>query len=115
MNFETYNLSQTLKEIIYNFYKNFQFILGCASYHTIKAGETFSKLADYYHASAESIQRANPTVNSSSLQIGQTVCIPSNGGAGNNGANNGGNNGANNGGNNGANNGGNYGNNGNNQ
>ncbi len=44
--------------------------------HKIVKGDSFAKLATQYHVSRTAIQEANPGVDSSKLQIGQTIKIP---------------------------------------
>ncbi|AEE97218.1 LysM peptidoglycan-binding domain-containing protein [Mahella australiensis] len=44
--------------------------------YTIKAGDTFWKLAKTYNTTVAAIQAANPGVNPNKLQIGQVICIP---------------------------------------
>lgn len=45
--------------------------------HTVKAGDTYWTLAQRYNTTVDAIMKANPTVDPSKLQIGQTICIPS--------------------------------------
>jgi LysM repeat protein len=47
-----------------------------ATEHKVAKGETFAKIAQQYHVSVKAIQEANPGVDSSKLQIGQTIKIP---------------------------------------
>lgn len=44
--------------------------------YTVRAGDTFFTLAQRFNTTVDAIQRANPTVNPNSLQIGQVICIP---------------------------------------
>ncbi|WP_353093656.1 LysM peptidoglycan-binding domain-containing protein [Tissierella praeacuta] len=44
--------------------------------YTVRAGDTFFILAQRFNTTVDAIQRANPTVNPNSLQIGQIICIP---------------------------------------
>lgn len=44
--------------------------------HTVASGDNFSKLAQRYGVTVVAIQRANPGVDSSRLQIGQVLTIP---------------------------------------
>ena len=44
--------------------------------YTIKAGDTFYKLAQRYRTTVSSIYRANPDINPQALLIGQKICIP---------------------------------------
>jgi LysM repeat protein len=44
--------------------------------HKIVKGDSFAKLATEYHVSTAAIQAANPGVESTKLQIGQTIKIP---------------------------------------
>jgi len=44
--------------------------------YTIKAGDSFWTLAQRFNTTVDAIQRANPTVNTNALQIGQVICIP---------------------------------------
>jgi Cu-Zn family superoxide dismutase len=50
---------------------------GTSSY-VVKPGDTFFKLAQHYNTSVEKILASNPGVDSNNLQIGQTICLPSN-------------------------------------
>lgn len=45
-------------------------------YYTIRAGDTFFKIASTYKITVEALMRANPGVNPNNLQIGQVICIP---------------------------------------
>ncbi len=47
-----------------------------ATEHKVAKGETFAKMAQQYHVSVKAIQNANPGVDASKLQIGQTIKIP---------------------------------------
>jgi LysM repeat protein len=47
-----------------------------ATEHKVAKGESFAKIAQQYHVSVKAIQDANPGVDSSKLQIGQTIKIP---------------------------------------
>lgn len=44
--------------------------------YTIRAGDTFFKLAQRFGTTVEAIQAANPGVDPNNLQIGQVICIP---------------------------------------
>lgn len=44
--------------------------------HTIKSGDTFYKLAKEYGTTVEAIVSANPLVDPNNLEIGETLCIP---------------------------------------
>lgn len=44
--------------------------------HVIRSGDTLSKIAKEYGVTLSELQRANPTVNPRSLQIGQKIVIP---------------------------------------
>lgn len=44
--------------------------------HVIESGDTFSSLAHKYGVSLKDIQEANPTADSTRLQIGQKIVIP---------------------------------------
>lgn len=46
--------------------------------HTIKAGDSFYKLAQKYNTSVSEIYAVNPGVNSINLKIGQSIRIPIN-------------------------------------
>lgn len=46
------------------------------SFHTFKAGETFSSIARKYQLSASVLQNANPIVNPNRISIGKTLRIP---------------------------------------
>ncbi|KAL9596793.1 MAG: hypothetical protein Q9219_005552 [cf. Caloplaca sp. 3 TL-2023] len=65
--------------------------------YTIKAGDTFWSIAQSLHISVDALQAANPGVNPTTLQVGQTINVPGSGdnhnnnnGNGNNGNNGGG-------------------------
>ena len=45
-------------------------------YYTIRAGDTFYKIAQQYNISVDALIKANPGVNPNRLQIGQVICIP---------------------------------------
>jgi LysM repeat protein len=47
-----------------------------ATEHKIAKGESFAKLAQQYHVTVRAIQDANPGVDATKLQIGQTIKIP---------------------------------------
>jgi peptidoglycan endopeptidase LytF len=44
--------------------------------YTIRAGDTFFKLAQRFGTTVAAIEAANPGVNPNNLQIGQVICIP---------------------------------------
>jgi LysM repeat protein len=44
--------------------------------HTIKAGETFAKIAKQYEVSIDSLITANPTVKPTALRLGQKILLP---------------------------------------
>jgi len=44
--------------------------------HTIDAGDTLYKLANYYNTSVRAIQQANPGIDPQNLAIGRQICIP---------------------------------------
>lgn len=44
--------------------------------HTIKAGETFAKIAKQYEVSIDSLITANPTVKPTALRLGQKIILP---------------------------------------
>ncbi|TCL70976.1 LysM domain-containing protein [Hydrogenispora ethanolica] len=44
--------------------------------YTIKAGDTFYRLAQEYKTTVAAISAANPNVNPNALQVGQVICIP---------------------------------------
>jgi LysM repeat protein len=44
--------------------------------HTIKAGETFAKIAKQYDVSIDSLITANPTVKPTALRLGQKILLP---------------------------------------
>lgn len=45
-------------------------------HYTVKAGDTFFKLAARFGTTVEAIARANPGVDPNNLQVGQRLCIP---------------------------------------
>jgi LysM repeat protein len=47
-----------------------------ATEHKIAKGESFAKLAQQYHVTINAIKEANPGVDATKLQIGQTIKIP---------------------------------------
>jgi len=49
----------------------------CASYYTIKSGDTFYGISSGSQALIAALTAANPTVSASNLAIGQQICIPS--------------------------------------
>ena len=48
---------------------------GCV-YYTVKAGDTFYKLAIWYNTTVSAIERANPCADPYNLRIGEKLCIP---------------------------------------
>ncbi|WP_077369080.1 LysM peptidoglycan-binding domain-containing protein [Anaerosalibacter sp. Marseille-P3206] len=44
--------------------------------YTIRAGDTFFKIAQQYNITVDALMRANPGVDPNNLQIGQVICIP---------------------------------------
>lgn len=44
--------------------------------YTIKAGDTFYRLAQRYNLSVQNLIDANPNISPRNLQIGQRICIP---------------------------------------
>ncbi len=46
--------------------------------YVAKPGDTFLKLAQQYNTSVGKILASNPGADSNNLQIGQTICLPSN-------------------------------------
>ena len=59
----------------YNTYSGYA--SGCASYYTIKSGDTFSSISNGNSALVSALVAANPSVNPSALAVGQSICIPS--------------------------------------
>ena len=51
------------------------YIMGYVT-HTVKRGDTFFRLAQWYNTSVSAIETANPGVNAENLQIGQVLIIP---------------------------------------
>ena len=49
---------------------------GCASYYTIKSGDTFYSISNGNSALISALTAANPSVNPSALTVGQSICIP---------------------------------------
>ncbi len=47
-----------------------------ASFHTVKPGDTFSKIASTYKVSQDALAKANPTAYADQLQIGERLIIP---------------------------------------
>ena len=45
-------------------------------YYTIRAGDTFFRIAQQYNITVDALMRANPGVDPNRLQIGQVICIP---------------------------------------
>jgi LysM repeat protein len=48
---------------------------GPGTYHTIKAGDTFGKLAKEYGTSTEAIEKLNPGVTSKNLRVGKKIRV----------------------------------------
>lgn len=49
----------------------------CPGFHyTVQPGDTFYSLAQRFGTTVAAIERANPGVNPSNLQVGQSICIP---------------------------------------
>lgn len=53
-------------------------VVPCSPEHryVIKAGDTFSKLAERYHIFSATIHSLNPGVDPTNLQVGQIICLP---------------------------------------
>ncbi len=45
-------------------------------YYTIRAGDTFFRIANQFNITVDALRRANPGVDPNRLQIGQVICIP---------------------------------------
>jgi LysM repeat protein len=49
----------------------------CASYYTIKSGDTYYSISNGNQALITALTAANPNVNPSALSVGQSICLPS--------------------------------------
>lgn len=46
------------------------------TYYTIKAGDTYFKIANRFRIAIDDLERANPNIDPANLIIGQKICIP---------------------------------------
>lgn len=53
---------------------------GCATYHTVRYGETLSGIARFYGVSTSALMAANDITNPSRIFAGESLCIPDGGG-----------------------------------